>query len=344
MNHIPKISIIVPIYNVEKYLPRCITSLQNQTFSDIEIILVDDESPDNCPQLCDSYIQKDKRIKVIHKKNGGLGFARNSGLDIAKGEYIMFVDSDDTIECDSCERLYNAAKKYNADIVTGNFNREIMPGKWQKEEPFEGIQVLEGNQIHQYILDMIASAPHCKAERLYPVSICITCIRRSLIEKSKIRFKSEREVLSEDTIFKVTLLKQTKTLVRIPYAFYRYYINNASLSHSFDVNKFLKLKNLYFELKGLFINDDEEANLRIDRFIISDARMHFLRLVSSNNKNKISQISTMMKDDIWNYVKEYKPSFYPIYQRIFYLLIILKKPILLYVFARFINILKSVKI
>ena len=82
---IPKVSIIVPVYNVENYFDRCINSLINQTLREIEIILVDDESPDNCPEMCDKYAEKDSRIKVIHKKNGGLGFARNSGLDIAAG-------------------------------------------------------------------------------------------------------------------------------------------------------------------------------------------------------------------------------------------------------------------
>lgn len=93
----PKVSIILPIYNVEKYLDRCMESLLNQTLEDIEIIMVDDGSPDNCPQMCDEYAKKDNRVKVVHKKNAGLGFARNSGLDVAKGEYIAFVDSDDYV-------------------------------------------------------------------------------------------------------------------------------------------------------------------------------------------------------------------------------------------------------
>lgn len=342
MNQIPKISIIVPIYNVEKYLPRCIASLLEQTLSDIEIILVDDESPDNCPQLCNDYAKKDNRIKVIHKKNEGLGYARNSGLDIAKGEYVMFVDSDDTIEKDSCSHLYNIAKVYDADIVCGNFNKEVFPGKWIKTEQKEGIQILKGDEVNKYMLDMIASAPYCKTERLHPVSVCVTCIKRALIEKLELRFKSEREVASEDTIFKATLLKNTKTLVRLPYAFYRYYINDTSLTHSFDIKKFFKLKILYFELSKLF-NNNKEAKLRIERFIISDARMHFLRLVNSNNKNKIELMTIMMNDDLWKYVKEYKPSFYPFYQRIFYMLIILKKPLLLYAFAKSVNLLKHIR-
>ena len=106
MTH-PKVSVIVPIYNVEKYLDECMVSLLNQTLKDIEIILVDDESPDNCPKMCDEYANKDKRVKVVHKKNGGLGFARNSGLDVATGEYVAFIDSDDWIKPTHLECFIN---------------------------------------------------------------------------------------------------------------------------------------------------------------------------------------------------------------------------------------------
>ena len=108
---IPLVSIIVPIYNVEPYLDRCIQSLINQTLENIEIILVDDESPDNCPQMCDAYAKQDRRIKVIHKKNGGLGLARNSGLEIATGEFVAFVDSDDYVDIAMYQNLYKIAKE-----------------------------------------------------------------------------------------------------------------------------------------------------------------------------------------------------------------------------------------
>ena len=101
------ISIIVPVYKVERYLDICVESIVNQSFSDIEIILVDDGSPDNCPQMCDAWEKKDKRVKVIHQKNGGLSAARNAALDIACGEYIYFVDSDDFIEATALEYLHN---------------------------------------------------------------------------------------------------------------------------------------------------------------------------------------------------------------------------------------------
>ena len=120
-----KVSIILPIYNVEKYLDRCVDSLLNQTLKDIEIIMVDDGSPDNCPQMCDEYAKKDRRVKVVHKKNGGLGFARNSGLDIANGEYVAFVDSDDYVGLDMYKTLYDRAEVDKCDAVFCGFRTEV---------------------------------------------------------------------------------------------------------------------------------------------------------------------------------------------------------------------------
>lgn len=111
-----KISVIVPVYNVEKYLDKCIDSIVNQTYKNLEIILVDDGSPDNCPQMCDAWAEKDSRIKVIHKSNGGLSSARNAGLDVSTGQYIVFVDSDDYISSLYCEKLYKALIDNSADL------------------------------------------------------------------------------------------------------------------------------------------------------------------------------------------------------------------------------------
>lgn len=116
-----KISVIVPIYKVENYLNRCLDSLVNQTYKNLEIILVDDGSPDKCPQMCDEWAKKDKRIKVIHKENGGLSSARNAGLDKMTGQYVMFVDSDDYIHKQACEILLNNLEKSDSDISMAGF-------------------------------------------------------------------------------------------------------------------------------------------------------------------------------------------------------------------------------
>ena len=123
-----KVSVIVPIYNVEQYLPTCIESIIGQSYGNIEIILVDDGSPDNCPQMCDEYAKKDARIKVIHKENGGLSDARNSGLDIATGEFVFFVDSDDYINKYCLELLVKELVRTNADILECHSNN-FLDGK-----------------------------------------------------------------------------------------------------------------------------------------------------------------------------------------------------------------------
>lgn len=118
------ISVIVPIYKVEQYLNQCISSIVNQTYKNLEIILVDDGSPDQCPQMCDEWAERDSRIKVIHKANGGLSDARNAGLEVCSGEYLAFIDSDDWIEPDYVEKMLDAAVTEKADIVACTFVNE----------------------------------------------------------------------------------------------------------------------------------------------------------------------------------------------------------------------------
>ncbi len=115
------ISAIVPVYNVEKYLYRCVDSILKQTYENFELILIDDGSPDNCSQMCDELSEKDSRIKVIHQENQGLSAARNSGIKIAKGNYLTFIDSDDWISNTMFEDLINLIKEKNADISICNF-------------------------------------------------------------------------------------------------------------------------------------------------------------------------------------------------------------------------------
>ena len=129
------ISIIVPVYKVEPYLNKCVDSIINQTYKNIEIILVDDGSPDNCPKICDKYALLDQRIRVIHKENGGLSSARNAGISIATGEYIGFVDSDDYIAPTMYETLYKILKENNADLAICNFSNVDEFGNALKKHP-----------------------------------------------------------------------------------------------------------------------------------------------------------------------------------------------------------------
>ena len=126
-----KLSIIVPVYNAERWLHRCVDSLLNQDLprEDYEIILVDDGSPDGCPKMCDDFVATDSRIKVVHKPNGGLGSARNAGLEVAKGEYVAFVDSDDYVDAETYATLVAEAEKHNLDAVFNGYTYHYPDGR-----------------------------------------------------------------------------------------------------------------------------------------------------------------------------------------------------------------------
>lgn len=147
------ITIVVPIYNVENYINDCIQSIINQTYKNLQIILVDDGSRDNCPKICDEYKQKDSRIEVIHKKNGGLSDARNAGIEKANGKFICFIDSDDFINYEYVEKLYNLITKNNADISISNFKRvqDFKKEYLKEEEENKTEQIYTGKQMIENI-------------------------------------------------------------------------------------------------------------------------------------------------------------------------------------------------
>ncbi len=165
------ISVIVPIYNVEKYLRACIESIINQTYKNIEIILVDDGSPDKCPNICDNYKKNDKRIRVIHKKNGGLSDARNAGIDNVSGKYICFVDSDDYIEIDYIEKLYNSLKKNNTKIAQCGINYVDENNKLIKSIGYSREQVKSGRNMLLDINDFHEVENTVVWNRLYDISL-----------------------------------------------------------------------------------------------------------------------------------------------------------------------------
>ena len=149
------ISVIVPVYNVEKYLQRCVNSIQKQTYTELEIILIDDGSPDECGKICDDFAKEDKRVKVIHKENEGLSAARNTGLKYATGDYIAFVDSDDYISENCFEEMSDAIKKYCADIAMCGSICVDENGKILSQDIFEEGKVYRGeNIVNEFILPL----------------------------------------------------------------------------------------------------------------------------------------------------------------------------------------------
>lgn len=330
----PKVSIIVPIYNVEKYLDRCIQSLVNQTLNDIEIILVDDGSPDNCPSMCDEYAQKDNRIKVIHKQNAGLGYARNSGLEIATGKYVAFVDSDDYVDTTMYESLYKGTELINPDAIFCGFKTEVAKGVWHESREVEQDQLWEGNDVKEFMYNMIASGKGVKQERLYQMSVWHAIYKREIITNNKLVFPSERDVVSEDIPFQVDFLKNANKVLYLNAHFYYYCLNETSLSFTFKKEKFYG----YNKLRECLLSkiNVTEYRQRVNRLYIGYCRAYCFDLLSSNIENKNKLYKLIFDDPIFKKVKyEFSPSFLPIHTQIMYTLMSNKTLLFLLVYIKF---------
>lgn len=222
----PYVSILVPIYKVpERYLRKCVESCSNQTLKNIEIILVDDGSPDNCGSICDEYAEKDERIKVIHKKNEGLAAARNSAFDISVGEYITFLDGDDYLDVATCEKVYAKAKEKNVQMVLWDVTTEypnssrIGHSFGKKELEFRGD---ECRKLQARVLDFngrIAQA-FCKL------------INREFLVQHKIRHNDDLKQGAEGLIFNIALFEYVNTVYYLPEPLLHYMYNDQSISHS----------------------------------------------------------------------------------------------------------------
>ncbi len=231
------VSIVVPIYNVEKYLDRCITSIVNQTYKNLEIILVEDGSPDNCPVMCDDWAKKDNRIRVIHKENAGLGMARNTGIDNASGRYICFFDSDDYIDLNTIEKAYQNIKKYNSDIaIFGMYSVNKSGKNLTADIPKTDKELYQGEEIVQIVLPNMLSGRNgfnmSSSGRIYSMD---------MIRKNNWRFVSEREYISEDFYSLLELHGKVKSVSIMHEALYYYCYNEKSLSNSLDSRRFEKV-------------------------------------------------------------------------------------------------------
>lgn len=220
------ISVIVPVYNVEDYLERCVDSLLNQTYHNLELILVDDGSPDCCGKLCDEYACKDGRVKVIHKENGGLSDARNVAIPLAKGDYVSFVDSDDWVSPFYLENLYNAIQKNDSDIACSWFEN-VFENKSNKAEPINKLQFYE-------CLDQVACLKRMLYQNGVEVSACCKLYKKSVIQR--LRYPVGK--LYEDIPVTYEAIKNSNTIAVIENIDYYYFQRAQSIQNeTFNVRK-----------------------------------------------------------------------------------------------------------
>lgn len=250
-NHNSKISIIVPVYNVEHELSRCVDSILNQSYTNIEVILVDDGSTDRCPSICDAFVMKDRRVRVIHKPNGGLSSARNAGLREASGEWILYVDSDDYILNDSCERLIAVGAKYDCDIVSADAIREFNGGR-------------------EYMVHGSLADGKCYPSRDYIIKTVKPCewyapawlnlYKRSFLIENNLFFVEG--LLHEDMEMQPRVFLAAKTVAYCAYPFYRYVDRASSIMNASKVDeRVTAMEWIYSNWKSKFeaIEDGELA-------------------------------------------------------------------------------------
>lgn len=219
------ISVIIPVYNVERYLKRCIESVLHQTYKSIEILLVDDGSKDNCPAICDEYAVKDKRIQVVHKENGGLSSARNTGIEIARGDFLMFVDSDDYIAKDTCESIIKNIAD-DVDIVAFRFIRVYDEEKQNGTYTETGeISKVTGKELYRRYINRTG----------FTHMVCDKAFRRNLFIDN--RFIPER--LAEDLSISYRLFGQARAVVVLDRVLYYYYVRKNGIMGTASLKLFL---------------------------------------------------------------------------------------------------------
>lgn len=337
----PLITIIVPIYNVEKYLDKCINSIIHQTYSNLEIILIDDGASDACPAKCDKWKEKDSRIIVVHKKNAGLGFARNSGLDIASGEYVMYIDSDDYIAPNMVEKLFETAKDTGSDTVYCGLTRIYTDGSEVAVPAAYNNQTFEGDEIiDRVLLEMVGSRPEDKEDANLFMSVWHALYSMQIIREYSIRFPSERKIMCEDIMYHIDYLQHARKVTYIADPLYFYRVNPKSLSQVYDSTRFERQKVLSKAIRsslGQFLSEDRYTE-REDRRLLGGARAQILAIVASSEKNKCNLIRNIYEDpEVKKVLKRYPYQRNPFKHKVFNLALKYGMIFLLYILSYGIN-------
>jgi len=300
------VSIVLPIYNVERFLDKCVSSIVNQSYVNLEIILVDDGSPDNCPTMCEEWAKKDSRIKVVHKENQGLGMARNTGIEHANGKYIFFFDSDDYVDTSLVEKCIDAAKKHNTDLVwfsmsDVNENGEVKASSASTKTRY----YTDNKQVTDELLPELMSHDYRNGEPAnFAFSAWSGMFSMDIIREHNLVFPSERQIISEDTYFLLQYFRYVNSAVTLDEILYFHYINTSSLTTTYKADR--QDKNNYFFKVTLELIDSlgycEEIRIRLcmlyHSFTLAALKMVLSSTLTKKEKNsiakKILKSSTLM--------------------------------------------------
>lgn len=295
--HQPRASIVIPVYNAEKYLDRCIESAVNQTYKETEIILIDDGSTDLSPFICERWAEKYSSIKVIHKSNEGAGLARNAGLDAVTGDYVLFVDSDDYILPETVQKCIEAAVRDGSEIVLYGKKEVDLNGRIKEKTIRTEKLIYKGTNA---IEDLLSSL--CTHSKGFGLAVWGKLIKTSAIEESGACFFSERQVYSEDALFITELFSAVRSATILPEYLYMYVIHKDSLSNI--LKKDYHQKNNVFLEKAMSVcktkcySDKVKNHLKARFQIYSLAGMKNIMSADISRKEKVMSLKYYFNDDI----------------------------------------------
>ncbi|MDD4689392.1 MAG: glycosyltransferase [Eubacteriales bacterium] len=325
----PKISIIVPVYNVELYLRQCLDTLVTQTLKDIEIICVNDGSRDRSSEILKEYAnQKDSRVKVINQENTGVSGARNKGLKVATGEYIMFVDSDDWVDVEICEELYNAALTENADCVMCSYTKEFGKKSVINHIFTQNYIVFDKNEIkykfHRRLFGLVEEELARPEDGDLIVSVCMQIFKKELIEA--VEFVDLKLIgTAEDALYQMYAYQYCNKFVYIDIPLYHYRkTNDCSLTSTHKSDLFEKWQNL-FDMMDQFINEycDEQIYYEAlsNRIAISMIGLGLNEIFSKDKAlfQKAKRLKQILKTERYQIAyKQLKFIYFPFHWKVFF--------------------------
>lgn len=302
------VTVIIPVYNVEAYLKQCVLSVINQTYKNLEIILIDDGSTDGSGAICDSFKFLDNRVKVIHKNNTGLGLTRNVGIEKAHGEYICFIDSDDFISNDMINQLMIGISNSKADTVIGGYTRVNENGEKLYSKNYVS-EVYQAPNVKLKLLPrLIGSSPYKKDS--IKMSVWNVIFSMKVIRENNIKFVSERQYISEDIIWDMDYYSKAKKVKILNVSGYCYRVRNNSLTRDFNYKKrIIDIKRLYlFEKEKLSnLGIFKIASQRLSREFFINLAACISQIIENNNVINSKKIISKMLNDrfIQNLVFDY---------------------------------------
>lgn len=262
------ISIIVPVYNVKEYIVKCVNSLINQTYKNIEIILVDDGSTDGSSEKCEELAKEDYRIKVIHKENAGLGMARNTGMKVALGEYVSFIDSDDYVDLRLYEKMYENIQKKKPDVIYFGLNKVSSKGIEKVGSLPTTLEYKNDDVLNKFFLNSLGEFPRGNGNDFSGISACGAVYKKEMLIKNKISFKSERKILNEDVIFNLEVCKKASYVKIVPEYLYYYVFRGGSLTKSYREDRFEAARKMHYLMNEEI--DGREDDYRINSFFLTN--------------------------------------------------------------------------